>query len=280
MNTHLERAAPLEALVAAVLKSAKYSNLSSELIRDIGARELANRRNLDEAIKATKRKLHQIGGAYTVGSRDYARWLRGIRIAVESGQRSDLLDCCKQIMGYHASTKERLPILERFFAETLAAIPPPRVVLDLACGLNPLALPWMPLAAHAEYYAYDIYYDMAEFLNEFFALTQTRGQADARDVLRRPPEQAADLALLLKAIPCLEQIDAAAVYRLLEYINARHLLVSFPVRSLGGKSKGMNLNYEERFRELVAGKPWKIKRFEFATELAFLISREENREVS
>jgi 16S rRNA (guanine(1405)-N(7))-methyltransferase len=273
MNTSPERAALLEELVAAVLKSAKYSNLSQELIRDIGARELANRRNLDEAIKATKRKLHQIGGAYTVGSRDYARWLSELRIAVKSGQRSDLLTCCKQIMGYHASTKERLPILERFYAETLADIPPPRTVLDLACGLNPLALPWMPLAERAEYYAYDIYQDMAEFLNEFLALMHTEGRAEARDVLRHAPEQPADLALLLKAIPCLEQIDAPAVSRLLEYVNARHMLISFPVHSLGGRSKGMSLNYEARFGELVAGKPWQIKRFAFATELAFLISR-------
>lgn len=273
MNTHPERAAPLEALEAAVLKSAKYGNLSPELIRDLGARELANRRNLDEAIKATKRKLHQIGGAYTVGSREYARWLEELRIAMKSEQRQELLACCKRLMSYHASTKERLPILERFYAETLAGIEPPRVVLDLACGLNPLALPWMPLAEDAEYYAYDIYQDMAEFLNEFLALLGTRGRAEARDVLRRPPEQPADLALLLKAIPCLEQIDAPAVLRLLEYVNARHMLVSFPVRSLGGRSKGMLEHYEARFAALVAGKPWEIKRFAFATELAFLISR-------
>lgn len=273
MNTPSERAAPLEALIAAVLKSAKYGNLSPELIRDLGARELANRRNLDEAIKATKRKLHQIGGAYNVGSREYARWLEELRIAVQSRQRDDLLTCCKRLMSYHASTKERLPILEQFYVETLADIPPPRTVLDLACGLNPLALPWMLLAENAEYYAYDIYQDMAEFLNEFLALTGTRGRAEARDVLRRPAEQPADLALLLKAIPCLEQIDASAVLRLLEYVNARHMLVSFPVRSLGGRSKGMLEHYETRFRELIAGKPWEIKRFEFATELAFLISR-------
>ena len=273
MSTHPEPVTPLEALVDAVLKSAKYSNLSPELIRELGARELANRRNLDEAIKATKRKLHQIGGAYTVGSREYARWLAELRIAVQSGQRDDLLACCKRMMSYHASTKERLPILERFYAETLVGIPPPRVVLDLACGLNPLALPWMPLAEDAEYYAYDIYQDMAEFLNEFLVLTGTRGRAEARDVLRRPPEQPADLALLLKAIPCLEQIDAAAVLHLLEYVNARHMLVSFPVRSLGGRSKGMLEHYEARFAALVAGKPWEIKRFAFATELAFLISK-------
>jgi hypothetical protein len=32
-------------------------------------------------------------------------------------------------------------------------------------------------------------------------------------------------------------------------------------------------NYEQRFWELMAGKPWSVQRFEFATELAFLVSK-------
>ena len=49
---------------------------------------------------------------------------------------------------------------------------------------------------------------------------------------------------LLKALPCLEQIDKAAPARLLEYIPAEHLLVSYPVHSLGGRAKGMVAHYE------------------------------------
>jgi 16S rRNA (guanine(1405)-N(7))-methyltransferase len=176
-------------------------------------------------------------------------------------------------MGYHASTRERLPILEQFYAQTLADLPPARTVLDLACGLNPLALSWMPLAEGAEYDAYDVYEDMTAFLNGFLALVRVRGHAEARDVLTRCPTEHVDLALLLKALPCLEQLDAGASLRLLETVNAGHLLVSFPARSLGGKQKGMVQHYEARFRQLVADKPWEVKRFEFATEIAFLITK-------
>ncbi len=262
----------LEALTQAVLSSPRYRGIPQELVRDIGARELAKRRTLAEAIKATKSKLHQIGGAY-LASRDYARWLATLTQASETGGASALQAACRQVMGYHASTRERLPILEQFYTRALADVPPARVVLDLACGLNPLALPWMPLAEDAEYYAYDLYQDMADFLTGFLALARVRGQAEARDVLRRPPTQAADLALLLKALPCLEQIDAGASLRLLEAVNARHVLVSFPARSLGGKQKGMAQNYEAHFRQLVVDKPWAITRFAFATEIAFLIEK-------
>jgi 16S rRNA (guanine(1405)-N(7))-methyltransferase len=69
----------------------------------------------------------------------------------------------------------------------------------------------------------------------------------------------------------LEQIDKEAGGHLLDRINAKYILVSFPVHSLGGKAKGMRQNYEEHFRQLVASKDWGVTRFEFETELAFLI---------
>jgi hypothetical protein len=36
----------------------------------------------------------------------------------------------------------------------------------------------------------------------------------------------------------------------------------------------MAVNYEARFQELVAGRDWSIRRFAFATELAFLVAKE------
>jgi|SRR5579859_3645701 len=272
MNRPPDAERGLDALVQAVLERPKYRSICPDVVRDVGARELAKRRNMQEAIKATRGKLHQIGGAYISGSQ-YARWLAELTQASQSGGMPALRPVCRQVMQQHASTRERLPILEQFYASALAGLPPSRVVLDLACGLNPLALPWMPLAEDAEYYAYDIYQDMADFLNGFLALTQMRGRAEACDVLQACPTRHADLALLLKAIPCLEQLDKDAGLRLLETVNTDHLLVSFPVHSLGGKSKGMAQTYEAHFRQLVAGKPWAIQRFEFATELAFLISK-------
>ncbi|HEY7348280.1 MAG TPA: hypothetical protein VH599_08145 [Ktedonobacterales bacterium] len=272
MNKLPDSLSHLDTLTQAVLTSPRYRSICPEVVRDIGACELTKRRNLPEAIKATKAKLHQIGGAYLTG-RQYAQWLDALTQAYQTGGEPSLKDACRQVMAYHSSTRERLPILERFYVSALADLPPARVVLDLACGLNPLAVAWMPLAADVEYHAYDLYQDMADFLNGFLALARVQGHAEARDVLSRCPTQHADLALLLKALPCLEQLDAQAGIRLLEGVNADHLLVSFPAQSLGGKKKGMVQHYEAHFRQLVAGKPWSIKRLEFATEVAFLISK-------
>ncbi len=271
INDREALAGDLERLVAAVHSSAKYGRVCEDVVRGVGERELAKGRRLKDAVKATKKKLHQVGGAYLEAGMDYAAWLDDLRAA--SGNEGDFRRACAETMRHHSSTKERFQILDEFYATVLADLPPLHSVLDLACGLNPLAIPWMGLPDGAAYYAYDIYEDMVEFLQAFMELTPVRGQAAACDVLRSCPKPRVDLALVLKSVPCLEQIDKSAGAQLLDTIDADYLLVSFPVYSLGGRDKGMPTNYEARFRELVADKDWSIKRFEFAAELAFLVSR-------
>ncbi|HEY8323257.1 MAG TPA: hypothetical protein VIG77_02125 [Ktedonobacterales bacterium] len=286
-----EAGEPLDQLVAAVRASARYRSVAEPLIRRLGERELAKRRSPKEAIKATKNKLHQVAGAYLDEPR-YDAWQAELRTAWEDdGAATDTpatkearrQAALRQVMARHASTRERLPILDQFYAQTLAGLGPIRSVLDIACGLNPLALRWLPLAEDAEYIACDIYGDMMAFLGGYFALEATRGRpglrglAETRDVIAAPPERHADLALILKAIPCLEQIDKSAGERLLLTTRADHLLISFPAHSLGGRNKGMVENYEARFHELMEqtgiGARATITRFAFATELAFFVSR-------
>lgn len=280
MNRQFETAdAALDAVVASVRASPKYRGVSADLVRDIATRELAKRASAKEVARATRNKLHQVAGVYLDLKPRYDAWLTELTRTAASGDPTALRAACRDIMRHHASTRERLPILDQFYATILAGLPPPRRVLDLACGLNPLAAPWLPLAPGAAYTAYDVYADLTDFAAA--CLERLRGaglplaasHAAVRDVLHDPPREAADLALLLKALPCLEQLDPGAAHRLLHTINASHLIVSYPVHSLGGKGKGMVATYETRFRELVAGTSWTIQRFVFPTELAFLVSR-------
>jgi 16S rRNA (guanine(1405)-N(7))-methyltransferase len=129
----------------------------------------------------------------------------------------------------------------------------------------------MPLPPEARYYACDIYSDLVLFVGEFMGLLPVVGQAGLCDAAAEPPTREVDLALVLKTIPCLEQIDKQAGERLLDGLQAKYILVSFPSKSLGGRSKGMVENYEARFNQLTAGRGWHIRRFEFETELVFLI---------
>jgi len=263
----------LENLVEQVRLGDRYREIQVDLIRSIGRRELRDRRNLREAVKATRSRLHQVGGAYLQSLPDYAGWTQQLESLPAGRDNPALKDFCVQVMRAHASTCERLPILETFFSTSLAGITPITSVLDLACGLNPLALPWMPLDASVPYHACDIYGDMVNFLGVFFSHINQSGQVWGCDLSQTIPDEKVHLALLLKSIPCLEQLDKQLPLRLLEGIRAEHLLVSFPVASLGGRGKGMRANYEIHFMRLVEGHLWKIQRFEFLGELAFLITK-------
>ena len=261
-------------LVNTVLASKGYREIAPSLIREIAAQELTKRRSLKEAIKATKNKLHQVSGAYLDGAENYSAWLLELHEAMSSGERDRLRAWCRQIMQHHASTRERLPILDQFYTEIFAHLPPIHSLLDIACGLNPLALPWMPLTKGATYLACDIQQDMMAFLQQWFhAESSVQGCAQVCNVLSACPTDSIDVALLLKTIPCLEQIDKTAGLRLLHTIQADYLVISYPVRSLGGKHKGMIDYYEEHFRKLVSQEAWGITKLIFPTELVFIVKK-------
>ena len=62
----------LDQLVNLVRSGSKYRHISAVLIRNVGSRDLEKRRNLKEAVKATRNKLHQVGAAYQESAIPYA----------------------------------------------------------------------------------------------------------------------------------------------------------------------------------------------------------------
>lgn len=264
----------MKKLLQTVLKSPKYSNVSEDLIRNIGGRELSKRRNLKTAVKATKNKLHQIGGAYFLKKPEYNAWLKRLEAAKRAGNDESFRKICAEIMSYHYSTRERLEILDEFYTKIYSLIPPVHSVIDVACGFHPVAIPWMPFSGKVKYCACDVYRDMMEFLGKFLVMTGVGGYAEVCDVVQHVPDSRADLAFVLNAIPCLEQVDKSAALRVLESINSSFLAVSFPVRTLGGREKDMRKYYEARFKKLTEKKEWSIQRIEFKSEMVFLVEKE------
>ena len=264
----------LPELLQAVQKKAAYSSMESQLVKRIAAEELQKGRSFKEALKTTRSRLHQIAGAYQEKTIDYQLARKNLGGLNKDMTDPALRDFCVEMMAQHASTRERLPLVETFFTHTLASILPLHSVLDLACGLTPLALPWMPLADDFEYSACDIYQDQINFLNYFFRYLSVPGEAQVQDltVSSEFVSKPVQVAFLLKTIACLEHLDKNIGRKLLQSIQAEHVLVSFPGRSLGGHSKGMGRYYEKHFYEILEGLDWQVQRFEFSNELAFLLS--------
>ena len=262
----------VDQVVESIARSERYSQVNSALVRRLARAELSKRTSLKDVVKAVKNKLHQVGGAYQEGKMDYDSWLADL-IAARCLNPEKFRISLSRVMEHHASTRERLPHLSGFYSTCLAGLPPIHSVLDVACGLNPLSIPWMGLADGVQYMAVDIYQDMVSFLNSVLALLPVEGRAVACDINSACPALPVDLALGLKTIPCLEQIDKTAGEHLLSSLQAQVMLISFPLRSLGGRNVGMAANYEKHFLDLASENRWQIERFAFENELVFRVIR-------
>lgn len=264
--------AKLQELVSEVQKRPKYSTIATEIIQFIGTQQLRKRSSLKEAIKGTLSKLHQIGGAYLEKQPDFDLWVDELVNLSNDFQGSEIKNFCLEKMRQHASTCERLPFLEEFYQTSLKSIAPVYSVLDLGCGINPLALPWIPLANDPMYFGIDIFKKMIDFDQFFLQYVHLRGKVKCGNFLNQLPKQKFQLALGLKVLPIVDQISRTVTRSWLEAIPADHMLLSFPIYSLNGTGKGMLNHYGDRFAQIV-NKNWVIERFIFPTELAFLIHR-------
>jgi 16S rRNA (guanine(1405)-N(7))-methyltransferase len=235
------RAERIDRIAGLLAAAPKYRNVSPETLARVASWALVRYRSDKEILKAAKRKLHQVYAAYLSPK-------AAVRLTQLVADPPEPRAACLEAMSLHASTTERLPILEELYSRIFAVTGTPNRLLDLACGLHPFGLPWMGLPEGASYHAMDIDCELMARLREFFA---DRIVAECRDVLMRPPQEPADVAFLLKAVPCLEQQERGASLRLLRSLKARHAVVSFPVHSLGGRGKGMEEHYSALAEDLI-----------------------------
>ncbi len=259
-------------LIDQVSRSAKYAQLAGTLVARVTEEEAKKYKSKQDVVRSARTRLHQLTGAYLTPKIDYAQWLDKFKSLTPNDQKA-LKSTSLQMMRLHASTAERLDVLPTFFQTTLASIAPVKSILDLACGLNPLSIPWMPLAEDFTYFASDVVSSMVHFLWHYFELFGISGNTSILDLSYSIPSQPVQLALLMKTLPLMEQIEHGLSRKILENLNAEHILVTYPLRSLGGRKKGMEETYRSQFDELVFGRDWKIQEFTFPNEVAFLVTK-------
>ena len=155
----------LNELTEAVVSGSRYADVSLDLIHWVCEREIPKGRKIKESVRAVRSKLHQVAGAYLEHTPDYMDWITELGGIPHHMSDLTLQEFCRRKMACHASTQERLPFLEEFYARIFTQLPPVQSILDLACGFNPMALPWMPIGHGAVYYACDIYQGMTDFLD-------------------------------------------------------------------------------------------------------------------
>ena len=261
----------LAKVLVAVRDSSRYASVADDTVRRIAQASLtAARGDVADAVKRTKRGLHEIFGAYLPSTPRYERMLGLIRDAQDSEQ---LRDALSRTMSSHASTKERLPILTEFYAAIFERLPePPKVIADLACGMNPLTVEWMPVD-DIVYRASDIDSRLMAFLDEALTVLGVPHEVAVHDLLTGPDPAPADVTFLFKAVPCIETQQRELGWGLIDAINSPVVVVSFPTKSLGQRSKGMYRTYSSGFAAHAEGRPWQVEELEFGNELVYVVQK-------
>jgi len=265
----------LSALIRQIQESKKYRdlNIPVETIRDLLEREIAHYKKSADALQSVRSKLHNILAPY-LGDVDYAQAGQDLENTFASGESAAVRRTCETILTQHDSTRERMPYLEDFYRQIFEICGKPAIILDLACGLNPFALPWMHLPASTRYYAYDIHSPRVKLINRFFRLSGMQPLAEVRDILVRPPEIRADAAFLFKEAHRLEKRQKGCNRGLWAALPVRYLFVSLPKRSLDGKR-----DLRERMRRLVEssmeGHTWESGELDFPGESVYWIRKNE-----
>ena len=265
----------LDAIEAALAKSKRYAAVDPGAVRRIATKALRSAGgDVADAVKRTKRGLHEIYGAYLPGSApNYPGMLRRLEKAIAEGTEDAERGALAAAMAVHASTRERLPHLETFYGEIFDRIEAPSSIRDVACGLNPLAIRWMPLAGQVTYFASDIDARQIEFLDAALTALRVEHRAEVLDLMTAPLDDPVDLTLLLKTVPCMERQESGAGWALIDRVNSPTVVVTFPTKSLGQRSKGMFQTYTAAFEEHARGRPWTYDRLEIPNELIYLVRK-------
>jgi 16S rRNA (guanine(1405)-N(7))-methyltransferase len=263
----------LEQFINRIIDSKKYrdSGLNKNTIQDLLVKEAPHHQSSKKLLKSVKRKLHNIVAPY-LGEPDY-EYLKGQleQIKDTALDSSEVKDFCKSILAGHASTEERLPYIEKFYTRLFEKTGKPEVLMDLACGLHPLAFPWMSLPLSVQYHAFDIIQPRIDFLNRFFHKLGLEPLAKNRDILVNPPKIKADLALIFKEAHRMEKRQPGCNKDLWASLDVETLAVSLPTQNLSGTHSLL-----EQHRVLVyANLPEKrsVSELIFEDEIVFLIRK-------
>ncbi|MCQ2437172.1 MAG: 16S rRNA (guanine(1405)-N(7))-methyltransferase RmtD [Clostridia bacterium] len=212
-----EKARPL---LDKLLSSKKYADLCPDTVTRIFEDCLLRYKKPKDADKAAREKLHGMTGAFVLPD-------------------STAADSLEALLHAHASTRERLPLsaMDALWENIESAIGTPDTILDLACGLNPLYL-------HHRYPDASIVgADISRWCVD--RINEAGMEGLWIDLLTENtiPTSQFDAVLLLKILPLLERQQVGSSEKLMASLNAKHIIVSIPTKSLSGRNVGMSKHY-------------------------------------
>ncbi len=263
-----------EDMARSILSSRKYRNLDLplETIEDLISHALDRGLKPDKAVDDAREKLHNIVAPY-LGDPDYAEAMRELSQVSRFESDQSLREFSLKMLNSHASTKERIPQMDDFYGGVLSITGQPSSLLDLACAMQPFAVPWMGLPSGCRYMAYDLHKPRVDLINRYFEMAGINGKSFYGDILLQPPRDHADMAFFFKEAHRFDQRQKGCNRKFWQALDVRWLVVSLPATNLTGR-----FDLVDRQRRLVAitleGLDWPVTEILIGNELVFCIQKE------
>ena len=211
----------IQEIITKVKQNKKYSSVHDSFVqKNI---ELVIRRNPNLTLDKKKHQKEIIKETRALLRRSV------VSFNPESYNRDNLLE-------EHKSTAERLPDYSTL-SKIITDINPSSI-LDLGCGLNPLALAKKGI----EYTAYDIDEKIIQSVRKFFDEKGIHGKAIVADITQESSFPKSDLILILKVVDLLDKKGHKETEKLINKLNGENIIISFSTKTLSGKS----MNYPQR----------------------------------
>lgn len=170
------------------------------------------------------------------------------------------------LLNIHSSTKEREGIYPQL-KEIISNLKP-QSILDLGCGINPVAL----AKPGVKYFASDINESDLNVVKSFFEKNKIVGEVFVYDLSKYKRDlPSADLCLLFKVLDQIKKSNSSAIKLLIQTINCKNILVSFSTKKLSGKP--MNNPKRFWFEKIINSLNYKYQIFKFENEIFYLIEK-------
>lgn len=251
-----------------ILGSKKYADIDRNVVERISAGVIPKYKSRKNIIKAIKKELHIIHESFLQDD-CHVRAEKMIRNYSGDAMKKDK-EFAIRLLSLHSSTKERLGQAEEIYDYISKFIEADDKVIDLGCGFNPLAIPYLAVMP-SDYTAYDINAETIQTLNDFFSICGLPYRADICDAAIDEPDIHADVVLMLKLFPLLERQKKGRGFELIRTLNARKFIISFPLKSASGKEKGMEAYYSNYFEDGLPSEFSIVDRQMFYNEMFYIL---------
>jgi hypothetical protein len=236
-------------------------------------------------IKELRAELRKVYGVFILeGYEKRDRLLEELKQARTVEQRMEIHN---KFFSLHKSTKERMDHYAELYNTIFDTVNDfekkentqedhKYVLMDLACGMNPLSTILFKDRIK-RYYASDISTDDCEFLKKYFDTTDIDViifPADLTDkkIFLKLEKISVDICFIFKTLDGLERITRNISEELLRSINTKYFAITFPTLSIGGhrEIKEHRRLWLERLLEKFG---WEYEKFTLGSELLYLIKK-------